>query len=106
MGPNADKWKEMRLLRKTASESQFRIVETWGYTDEIATTEPKIVDFNIRFSRLIPRYAFPVQQGEAPPPLVMILEENGISHSYTFAVKEDLWLFQAALTGYRVRYME
>lgn len=106
MGTNTDKWKTLQLLRRSSSDSQFRIVERDGYIDKTSTTEPKTIDFNIKYARLIPSYAFPVQADESPPPLAVTLEENGIPHSYTFAAKADLLLFQAALTGYKVSHME
>ncbi|KAJ3490824.1 hypothetical protein NLG97_g5704 [Lecanicillium saksenae] len=106
MGPNSDGVKSIRLLRRTASESQFRIIESWGNMGETPRVEPKVIDFNIRKARLLPVYAFPVQEGESAPPLQIILEENGHTHYYTFSTKGELWDFQAALTGYKVVYME
>ncbi|KAJ6784845.1 hypothetical protein PWT90_09776 [Aphanocladium album] len=106
MDPNADNIKSIQLLRRTASETQFRIIETLGYIDEPSSVEPKVVDFNTSNARLLPRYAYPVPGHGSSPPLEIILEENGTHHTYRFATKADLWEFQAALTGYKVAYME
>lgn len=96
----------MRLLREIGSDHRFRIIETCGYNDQPLAEDPKVVDFSIRTATLIPIYADPVGKKDTPPPPEMVLEENYMSYRYVFVDIQSLLLFQQAVTGFKVEYME
>ena len=96
------------MLRQTGSDQHFRIVRTWGFYNQPPTEEPKVLDFDVCSAALIPVYADPMGDSTAPPPLEVIIEENGIQHHYVFVRLQDVLSFQQALTGFKVvdGYME
>lgn len=92
----------MRLLRKNGSDRHFRIIEAWGYNDQLSTEEPTVVDFDIETAALIPIYADPADKDGVSPPLEIIIEENEKSYRYVFLDMHDLLLVQEAITGFKV----
>ena len=59
----------------------------------------RTVDFDITSAVLNPVYASPSNENA---PFEIILEENHNSHIIRFVNREDLFMFQQALTGFQV----
>lgn len=92
------RWKKIDLLRYCdGSDRQFRLIITAGEANQpAADTRP--VDFDLENTTLVPRYADP----EGKEPLEFVLKIGHEAFPLLFSSASDVYLFQQALTGYRV----
>ncbi|KAL2140788.1 hypothetical protein VTI28DRAFT_3263 [Corynascus sepedonium] len=91
--------KTLRLLRHTGSrDRRYRMITTVHVANQELPYR-RTVDFDITSAVLNPVYASPSNENA---PFEIILEENHNSHIIRFVNREDLFMFQQALTGFQV----